>query len=133
MFTSEHVLRKIHHCTFDRNISGRPFYLSKILMTFFSHRPFYRFLPFRLLQMTPITYSLHPFTPSIHPHMLFFTFLHLALCSRNNRYSMRHLFLFSSSLHKRPFITAHFRSSLHTKASPGNNLVNIVGLQLVSK
>ena len=101
---------------------------------FFSHRPFYRFLPFRLLQMmTPITYWLHPITPSIHTHMLFFTFLHLALCSRNNKYSMRHLFLLSSSLHKQPFITAHFRSSLHTKTSPGNNLVNIVGLQLVSK
>src|SRR6218665_3215825 len=96
--------------------------------------------------MTPITYWLHPLTPSIYTHMLFFTFLHLALCSRNNKYSMRHLFLLSSSLHKQPFITAHFRSSLHifvhhcifcaslhTKTSPGNNLVNIVGLQLVSK
>ena len=45
--------------------------------------------------------------------MLFFTFLRLALCSRNNKYSIRHLFLTKSSLHKQPFITAQFSSSLH--------------------
>jgi len=29
------------------------------------------------------------------------------------------LFLHGSSLQKQPFITAHFRSSLHVKTSPG--------------
>src|SRR6218665_158232 len=38
--------------------------------------------------------------------MLFYTFLHFALCSRNNKYSVNHLFLLHSSLHKQPFITA---------------------------
>src|SRR6218665_2856342 len=68
-----------------------------------------------------------PLAPSIHTHMLFFTFLRLALYSRNNIYSIRRLFLLNSSLHKQPFITANFRSSLHkctfcaslhTKTSP---------------
>src|SRR6218665_1731688 len=61
--------------------------------------------------MTPISYCLHtvhPLTPCIHTHMLFFTFLHLALCSCNSEYYIRHLFLLNSSLHKHPFITAHF-------------------------
>src|SRR6218665_1195970 len=47
-----------------------------------------------------------------HPHAGF-TFLHLALCSRSSKYCIHHLFLLDSSLHKQPFITAHFRSSLH--------------------
>src|SRR6218665_2030838 len=50
-------------------------------------------------------------------HMLFFTFLHRALCSRNNKYSigLRHLFLLNSlpaqtAFHHCTFsfITAHF-------------------------
>src|SRR6218665_3302764 len=59
--------------------------------------------------MTAISYclhSIHPLYRPTHPH--FFTFLHLALCSRNNEYYIRHLFLLNSSLHKPPFITAHF-------------------------
>src|SRR6218665_2759891 len=47
-----------------------------------------------------------------YPHAL----LHVSmpsLCSRNNKYSVNYLFLLNSSLHKQPFITAHFRSSLH--------------------
>ena len=49
----EHVLRKIHHYTFGRKISGRTFFrilpqnctffLSKFWWPFFSHRPFYDF------------------------------------------------------------------------------------------
>jgi len=77
----------------------------------------FHFLPFRVLQMmTPISYCLdtiHPLTPCRGTRMLFFTFLHLGLCSRNNKYYIRHSFLLNSSLHKQPFITAHFRSSLH--------------------
>src|SRR6218665_3093003 len=47
-----------------------------------------------------------------HPHAVF-AFPHLALCSRNSSYCIHHLFRLNSSLHKQPFITAHFRSSLH--------------------
>src|SRR6218665_1504774 len=61
----------------------------------------------------PSPYVEPPLTPCIHNRMLFFTFLRLALCSRNSEYYIRSLFLFNSSLHKQPFITAHFRSSLH--------------------
>src|SRR6218665_2523836 len=77
------------------------------------------FLTFSTLPSFSLTHDdsyfllLHPLTPSIHTHMLFFTFLRLALCSRNNKYPIRHLVLLNSSLHKQPFITAHFRSSLH--------------------
>src|SRR6218665_380599 len=72
--------------------------------------------------MTPITYWLHPFTPSIHTHMLFFTFLHLALCSRNNKYSMRHLFLdrvvrsavrLIGGFHKYASISGYMPDTLH--------------------
>src|SRR6218665_3643844 len=66
------------------------FFLSKILMTFF-------------LVIALFTSLLHPFTPFYaYPHMLFYTFLLFALCSRNNKYSVKHLFLLNS------FITAHF-------------------------
>src|SRR6218665_3958475 len=54
----------------------------------------------------------------MHTHMLFYTFLHIALCSRNTKYSVNHLFLLNSSLH----IFVHhctFCASLHTKTSPG--------------
>jgi len=77
--------------------------------SFFSHQPFYHFLPFRVYRswlLFPIVWTLY--TPCIHTRLLFFTFLHLALCSRNNKYYIRHLFLLNSSLHKQPFITAHF-------------------------
>src|SRR6218665_1360107 len=58
-YPAEHVLRKIHHCTFGRKISRRPFlgyypqnftfYLSKILTTsFLVTALFYDFLPFTL-------------------------------------------------------------------------------------
>src|SRR6218665_1898079 len=33
---------------------------------------------------------------------------HLALCSRNSKYSIHRLFILNSSLHKHSFITAHF-------------------------
>src|SRR6218665_1590984 len=84
----EHVLRKIHHCTFGRKISERPF------LEFYSY----------------FLHNIHPLYT--HPHAVF-TFLHLALCSRNSSYCIHHLFRLNSSLHKQPFITAHFRSSLH--------------------
>ena len=59
MMMTEHVLRKIDHCTFGRKISQRPFftilplnctfYLSKILMTFFLVVAlFYDFLAFHI-------------------------------------------------------------------------------------
>src|SRR6218665_3619701 len=112
------------------------FYLSKILMIFFVIGLSYDFLPFHILQIGPLScwltqdfrrkISERPFLRfcprksfililknSYDTHTLFFTFLHLALCSRNSEYYIRHLFVHNSSLHKQPFITAHFRSSLH--------------------
>src|SRR6218665_2403552 len=102
------------------------FFLSKILMTFFFSSPFftiftpYFFIVIGLLNVviTPLHLLLciHPFTPFyvMPPHpVLHVSTLKFALCSRNNKYSVNHLFLLNSSLHKQPFITAHFRSSLH--------------------
>src|SRR6218665_870985 len=58
--------------------------------------------------MNPIPVFLHTTTPLYaHPHAVF-AFLHLALCSQNSSYSIHHLFRLNSSLHKQPFITAHF-------------------------
>src|SRR6218665_2501901 len=106
------------------------FFLSKILMTFFFFffplffplfSPFFLVIAlfhdlhslfFIIIALLNVVVAPLP-PPSMHTHMLFYTFLCLALCSRNNKYSVNHLFLLNSSLHKQPFITAHFRSSLH--------------------
>src|SRR6218665_2409301 len=116
----EHVLRKIHHCTFPRKISRRPFlgfYPKNVYIFSLKNSDDLFFLVIALFHdlHALFFYSLlHPFTPFYaYPHMLFYTFLHFALCCRNNKYSVNHLFLLNSSLHKQPFITAHFRSSLH--------------------
>src|SRR6218665_649011 len=80
---------------------------------FFSHLPFFTvFYPSKLL---PLRISQHytPFSTSIHTHMLFSTFLQLAFRSVNSECCIHHLFILKSSLHKQPFITAHFRSSQH--------------------
>src|SRR6218665_803426 len=82
-------------------------------MTFFSHRPFLPFFTLPCFTDDDSYFLLFAhYTPLdslyTHPHAVFHV-LHLALCSRNIRY----LFLLNSSLHKQPFITAHFRSSLH--------------------
>src|SRR6218665_1486356 len=116
--SSLHIWPKNFSTTFFRILPQNcTFYFSKILMTFLIIALFYHFLPSRVLQMmTPISYCLHiihTLTPCIHTRMLFFTFLHLALCSHNSEYYICHLFILNSSLHKRPFITAHFRSSVH--------------------
>ena len=129
-------------------------FISQKFWCFFSHRPFLRcstlhitLFPLPEVHFFPVTIFERPFLtlnptishfislkfwwpffrspPSMHTHMLFFTFLHLALCSRNNKYCIRHLFLLNSSLHKQPFITAHFRSSLHTKTSPDKNYAHL--------
>src|SRR6218665_2711539 len=55
---------------------------------------------------------LDPLPLYTHPHAVFHVSIHLALCSGNSEYYIRHLFLLNSSLHKQPFITAHFLSSL---------------------
>src|SRR6218665_1386119 len=61
-------------------------YLSKILMTFFSHQPFFSiFCPSVFYYFTDDDFYFFLFahyTPLLYTHMLFFTFLHLALCSR---------------------------------------------------
>src|SRR6218665_2474973 len=90
------------------------FFLSKILMTFFLVIALFHDLHalfFIVIGLLNVVVTRTPFYA--YPHMLFYTFLHFALCSRNNKYSVNHLFLLNSSLHKQPFITAHFRSSLH--------------------
>src|SRR6218665_2311953 len=57
--------------------------------------------------MTPISYRYTPSPSSIHTPMLFFTFLRLPLCSRNNKYSIHHLFLLNSSPFKKAQIAFH--------------------------
>src|SRR6218665_2938855 len=71
-YPAEHVLRKIHHCTFGQKISGRPFlgfypqnftfYLSKILMTFVSFLVIALFTIFYLSHST-LSSSLTPLFP----------------------------------------------------------------------
>src|SRR6218665_1873116 len=102
---AEHVLRKIHHCTFPRKISRRPFlgfypknfyifslknsddlffffFFFFLFMPFFSpFSPFffYSSLFFIIIALFNVVVTpLHP--PSIHTHMLFYTFLCL-LCA----------------------------------------------------
>ena len=99
-----------------QDFSRKSFLLSlKNLMTFFSHQPF--FLNFKLYILhyyyTHYTYfrlfyTLYPLYTHLHP---IFPFPHLTFNSRNNKYYL--LFFVNSSLHKQPFITAHFRSSLY--------------------
>src|SRR6218665_170794 len=89
---------------------------------FFSHLPF---LPFSTL----LNFCLYVFLNTIHPSELLYTptccFPHFynslsTLVTVNaSECCIHHLFILKSSLHKQPFITAHFRSSLHTKTSPG--------------
>src|SRR6218665_1654372 len=146
----EHVLRKIHHCTFWPKISQRPFFgfqpkkfhliiYKKILMTYFSHQPFFiissllfrgfRFKDFsenlssylskKLMTFFLFAFFSHrPFYTHLHP---IFPFIHLTFCSRNNKCYVR-LLLFSE------FITARtalhhctFCASLHVKTSPAYN------------
>src|SRR6218665_355440 len=87
--------------------------LFRILSIHFSFCLSKTFLPFSTLPSFTDDDSyfllVTPLTPSIHTS----TFLRLALCSRYKKYSIRHLFLLNLSLHKQPFITAPFRSSLH--------------------
>src|SRR6218665_1353849 len=92
------------------------FFLSKILMAFFFlvialFHDFHALFSLVIALLNVVVTPLHPLL--CIPHMLLYTFLHFVLCSRNNKYSLNHLFLLNSSLHKQPFITAHFRSSLH--------------------
>ena len=55
-------------------------------------------------------FTLYPLYTHLHP---VFPFLHLTFNSCNNKYYIHLLFFFNSSLLKQPFVTAHFRSSLH--------------------
>jgi len=97
---SEHVLRKIHHCTFGRKISERPFFRNFI----------------------PIFCTIY--TPYIHTHMLFSRFCTL-LCvlvtvhiAHTIYFVLIHHCINSlSSLHIF-FHHCTFCASLHTKTSP---------------
>jgi|SRR6218665_1660839 len=122
----EHVLRKIHHCTICPKKFSKTFFrilpprrahphLSKILMTIFSHHPFLGFQPplfYCLVTLYTPSSNLYPFYRPTHQQPVF-PFLHLTFSSLNSKYYIRFLFLLTSSLHKQPIITAHFRSSLH--------------------
>src|SRR6218665_2198039 len=60
------------------------------------------------MQITPISYyfyTLYPLYTHLHP---IFPFPHLTFYSRNSKYCIHLLFFPISSLHKQPFITAHF-------------------------
>ena len=103
LYESEHVLRKIHHCTFWPKISQWPFFRiqpKKFILyitnsDFFSQRPFFRISALtysNIIQITPISYffyTLYSYVPlytHLHP---IFTFLHLTFYSRNNKYYVR--------------------------------------------
>jgi len=127
LYESEHVLRKIHHCTFWPKISQWPFFRiqpKKFILyitnsDFFSQRPFFRISALtysNIIQITPISYFLHfiPLIyPYIHTYILFFRFYTLlsTLVTINTTYAF--YFFRNSSLHKQPFIIAHFHSLLH--------------------
>src|SRR6218665_3545425 len=88
---AEHVLRKIHHCTFWPKISQRPF-------LGFQPKIIYSNLHIGFTSLYPLYTHLHPIFP----------FLHLTFYSRNNKYYIHHFFFLTSSLHRQPFITTHF-------------------------
>ena len=84
------------------------FYISQILMTFFSHRPFLGFQPFSIKQISPISYCLNTLYPLYAHRHAVLPFLHLTFYSHNSKYYIRLLFLLTSSLHKQSFITFSF-------------------------
>src|SRR6218665_1936282 len=100
-------------------------------MTFFSHRPFFGYLPLHILILYTL-FLLHLlYTPYIiytliyTPISYFFSFLHLTFYSRNNKYYVRLLLFRNSSLHAAfyhctfSFITTQYIcASLHVKTSP---------------
>src|SRR6218665_2949445 len=91
---AEHVLRKIHHCTFGRKIFRRPFlgfypkngtfYLGKIPMTFFCHCPFLRcstlhidLFPLPELNFSTTFFNIEPHNVSLlRPFTPFYTYPH---------------------------------------------------------
>ena len=108
-------------------------------MIFFSHWPFPRVLLFRLLQMTPISYWLHPWPLLYTPTCCFSRFYALlcALVTINTPYAIysfliHHCTNSLSSLH----IFVHhctFCASLHTKTSPGNYTTCIWSMNTFSR
>ena len=90
-----------------------------------------------IIQITPISYcfyTLYPLSPYIHAHTYIYTYfpfrfytLLSILVTVNTTYTF--YFFLTSSLHKQPFITAHFRSSLHIlciiKTSPATHLIRL--------
>src|SRR6218665_2381794 len=102
--SSLHISQKNFSTTFFRILPKNIyiFSLSKILMTLF--------LVIGLLNV--VVTPLHPLL-CIPPHAVLHVSTLCFMLSYNNKYSVNHLFLLNSSLHKQPFITAYFRSSLH--------------------
>ena len=91
-----------HHQIFATNFftTFLQFYLNYIffspsVFSYFAHDESYSYF----------LHTIHPLYT--HPHAVF-TFLHLALCSRNSSYCIHHLFRLNSSLHKQPFIQWRF-------------------------
>src|SRR6218665_2345200 len=116
--SSLHIWAKNSRTTFFRILHKKIlFYLSKILMTFFL--VIYLFLPFSTL----LNFCLYVFLNTMHPSALlytptccfprFYNSLSTHVTVNASECCIHHLFILKSSLHKQPFITAHFRSSLH--------------------
>src|SRR6218665_572524 len=92
-----------------------------------SDDPFLFFVFFRHLHFitfsTLLNFCLYVFLNTIHPSPLlytptccfprFYNSLSTLVTVNASECSIHHLFILKSSLHKQPFITAHFRSSLH--------------------
>src|SRR6218665_2253543 len=139
-WAAEHVLRKIHHCTFRRKISERPFLRILPQNLQFTSDDFFLVITFFTIFCPSVfsyfthdeSYSyfcaLYTPTPYIHTHMLFSRFYTL-LCALVTVYTAFTIYFFLihhctsslSSLH----IFVHnctFCASLHTKWSPLTSL-----------
>jgi len=112
----EYVLRKIYHCTFWANNFSTTllgfyrktfhFISQKIMITFFSHRPFLRI---SALKYYPHTHH-HPLYTHRHTAFSVSTPYFLLFITVNTAYAVYSSYFITAQA---AFITAHFRSSLH--------------------
>src|SRR6218665_580042 len=115
-FSSLQTFRPLFLRILPKNFLIFTFLVSKILMTFFFFYSSTFFLPFSTLVKFCVYLISQHYTP-FYTHTCSFTRFYNSLSTlitmNASECCIHHLFLLKSSLHKQPFITAHFRSSLH--------------------